>query len=96
MKKPKKTPKPKKPVTDTDRLDWLEKCAYGGGVIGDDNGRWAVPDSGFQNLSDAEGNLITDRAIDVQSTFVVEADEWKPTIREAIDAAMKSWERGGK
>lgn len=73
--------------TDTERIDWLEK-QEGSGVISDDYGRWAVPEGGFQNLNDDAGNFVTDRAIDIESTFVVSAEEWKPSIREAIDAAM--------
>jgi hypothetical protein len=75
-------------MNDTERLNWLEK-QDGAGVISDDNGRWAVPDSGFQNLQDDEGNFITDQAIDVESMFLIPAAFWKPSLREAIDDAVR-------
>lgn len=74
--------------TDTERLDWLEK-QDGYGVISDDNGRWAVPDSGTQNLADAEGHYACDTPIDISCEFFVPAEAWRPSIREAVDAAME-------
>ncbi len=74
-------------VTDKDRIDWLEDQAKHGacpGLINDDNGRWAVAFSGFQNA------VCGKEAQDVQSTFFVEAKQWRRTIRQAIDAAMKA------
>lgn len=67
--------------SDTDRLDWLEK-REGFGLISDDAGRWAVSGTGTQNVPDK------DVATDIATSFFVEKSEWKPTIREAIDAAM--------
>lgn len=75
-------------MTDKERIDWLEK-QDGSGVISDDNGRWAVPDSSFQNLTDSEGKFITDGPIDINVTFMVDASEWKCSIREAIDEAIR-------
>ena len=60
-------------VTDTERLDWLEKNDFKEGrLYGDDEGFWAF--------------LPWDS--DVTSP-PVEKRRWKPTIREAIDHAMK-------
>jgi hypothetical protein len=71
-----------KTYTDTDRLDWLQSTS-GAGLINDDFGRWAVSGSGIQNIPD-------DHTILSETTFFVEAADWKPTIREAIDAAMEA------
>ena len=67
--------------TDTDLLDWLDK-AEGWALISDDAGRWACVCSGWQNVPDL------DQPADMRSTFVVEATEWKPTVRSAIVSAM--------
>jgi hypothetical protein len=68
--------------TDTDRLNWLETEANGIGLVHDDNRHWAVSGTGMQNV------VTGDDPHDVQTTFFVEAREWRKTIREAIDAAM--------
>jgi len=68
-------------MTDKERLDWLEN-ACGMGLISDDAGRWAVSDGGMQNCPD------TKHPIDISSVFTIEADKWRPSIREAIDVAM--------
>lgn len=78
--------------TDTERLDWLEKQG-GYGVISDDNGRWAVPDTGTQNLADAAGRYVCDAPIDISSEFFVPAKGWRSSLREAIDAAMDAAEK---
>ena len=75
--------------TDKYRLDWLESITSKGacpGLIFDDNGHWAVAFTGFQNVPDG------DRQEDIQTTFFIEAERWKNSIREAIDYAM---EEGG-
>lgn len=69
-------------MNDTDRIDWLEK-QDGIGLISDDEGRWAVSTTGTQNLPDDP-----DIAFDFIGNFWVEAKDWRPTVREAIDAAM--------
>lgn len=69
-------------MTDTERLDWIEHelGIAGGALVNDDNGHWAIADSGFQNA------VSGDAPQDVQTTFVIEAHKWKNSIREAIDA----------
>lgn len=69
-------------MTDTERLDWLEK-QQGSGLISDDARHWAVSTSGMQNVPD-------DPPQDIVTNFVVEKDEWRPSIREAIDAAIEA------
>ena len=71
--------------TDTELLDGLAALvATGGcpGVINDDNGHWAVSGSGMQNV------VCGDEPQDVQTTFFVDAADWKGTIREAIEAYL--------
>jgi len=75
-------------MTDSERIDWLESQC-GSSLICDDNGRWAVAVSGWQNLQDGDGVFITERAIDIQTTFCIDADEWKDSIREAIDCCVE-------
>jgi hypothetical protein len=67
-------------MTDTERLDKLEKC-YGVALVNDDFGHWAVVVNGMQNVPD-------ETPADIQTTFFVEKHEWKNTIREAIDAYL--------
>jgi hypothetical protein len=71
-----------KRITDTERINWLEE-QEGWALVSDDAGRWAVTTSGIQNVPDS------DKAIDISTTFWIEADKWKDSIRDAIDAAME-------
>ena len=76
-----------KRVTDTDRINFFEKqCNKGScpALVNDDNGHWAVAESGFQNV------VVGKKGQDVHTTFFISAKEWKPTVRQAIDAWMKS------
>jgi len=57
-------------MTDSERIDWLESQC-GSSLICDDNGRWAVAVSGWQNLQDGDGVFITERAIDWQSGYIL-------------------------
>ena len=68
-------------MTDTDRLNWLEKQS-GIALINDDFGHWAVSSDGFQSVPDKT-------PADIETTFFVEKKQWKRNIRKAIDAAMK-------
>ncbi len=70
-------------MADTCRLDWLEK-QDGCGLISDDAGRWAMNKCGYQNY------LNPDKTISyAKSSVWVGAHEWKPSIRAAIDYAMR-------
>ena len=67
-------------MNDTDRLNWLEETdCYS--LICDDGGRWACVMEGMQNVPLEEKS-------DIWTSFVVKADEWKDSIREAIDSAI--------
>lgn len=68
--------------TDADRLDWLAQ-QDGHGLISDDQGRWAVSSMGMQNLPEDP-----DTPFDFVGNFFVEAKDWRPSIRAAIDAAF--------
>ena len=72
--------------SDTELLDWLQKIE-GIGLISDDAGRWAVSTGGIQNMPD------TMKAIDIASTFFVEAKDWRKTIRAAIETAIRNDEK---
>ncbi len=75
--------------TDTELLNDLEQLALNGdcpGIINDDNGHWAVTGDGMQNC------VAGDDPQDVQTTFFVEAKQWRNTIREAIDAYINESE----
>ena len=78
--------------SDSEMLDWLEKMGNGIGVLHDDHSRWACTGGGFQPLShvkeDGTEVFIMDEAILGRWTFFVDAEDWKPTLREAIADAM--------
>lgn len=73
--------------TDTERLDWLEKEAEGHALLSDDFGNWAVSMVGMQNIPDP----IPEKGKpgDIGMSHFVKAEEWSPSIRDAIDNAMK-------
>ena len=66
---------------DSRRLDAMQEM-YGSGVLSDDRGHWVVSDSGMQNVP------LEDGPQDIATTFFIEAEKWRPSIREAIDAAL--------
>ena len=68
-------------MNDTERLDWLESH-FGFGLISDDNGHWAVAGDGVQTCPDGP------EPQEIDTTFFVEADKWKDSVREAIDEAV--------
>jgi len=73
-------------TTDSELIDWLEN-EQGSALVSDDFGHWAVSNSGFQNVPD---NI--DIPNDIQTTFFIKAEEWKPSIREAIQAAKEKYD----
>ena len=71
-------------MTDTERLNWLEEQdCYS--LISDDGGHWACTQEGIQNVPMGEPS-------DIDTTFFIMADQWKNSIREAIDFAIKEEE----
>jgi len=66
---------------DKERIDWLEK-EQGSALVSDDAKHWAVVCDGFQNVP-------MNTPSDIQTTFFIKKKEWKKSIREAIDCAMK-------
>jgi hypothetical protein len=75
-------------MTDTERLDWLEKQADEGAspaIVNDDDGHWAVSFCGGQPCPRGDGQGYDE---DVEIGTFVDVNEWKPTIREAIDYAI--------
>lgn len=78
--------------SDSELLDGLEKLVNRGdcpGVINDDKGHWAVSGSGMQSIQPGPG------PDDCQTAFYIEAADWKPTIREAIEAYLDAYDQGG-
>lgn len=73
-------------MADTCRLDWLEK-QDGCGLISDNAGRWAVSKCGYQNCPNPDKAIY--HISYTKSSVWVEAHEWKPSIRAAIDYAMR-------
>lgn len=71
-------------MTDTERLDWLQKtdCMS---LISDDSGHWACTQDGFQTVPPE-----FPEAGDIHTTFFVAKGQWYNSIREAIDAAMRA------
>lgn len=76
-------------TNDTERLNWLDS-QDGVGLINDDNGHWAVSFAGFQNVPEG------DKPADIFTSFSIEARDWKPSVREAIDAAMMEYRNDEK
>lgn len=70
----------------TAALDLLGSDEYlGAGLISDDFGNWAVSGSGFQSITDRDGLTPTkEKPITLESSFLVEADEWSSSIHEAL------------
>lgn len=68
---------------DTRLLDWLEEHCGGAGLLSDDAGRWAVVHSGLQPM-------VSDEAITGEWSYLCEAEDWKPSVREAIAADMEA------
>lgn len=78
-------------MTDTERIDWLEKITHDGmcpGLIFDDNGHWAVAFDGMQTCA------AGDEGQDIDTTFIVLAAEWCNSPRKAIDKARNDLEEG--
>jgi hypothetical protein len=67
-------------MNDTDRLNWLEQN-QGAALVSDDDQHWAVVVNGFQDCP-------METPADISTTFWIKKDDWKPTVREAIDAAI--------
>ena len=68
-------------MTDTERLDWLKKQS-GVALVNDDFGHWEVTFDGCQNVP-------IKTPADIWTTFFIKKKDWKKSIRNAIDFAMK-------
>jgi hypothetical protein len=66
-------------MNDTELIKWLEEH-QGVALISDDFGNWAVSGSGFQSLPE-------NPPADVETHFFIAKNEWKPSVREAIEHA---------
>ena len=80
MSKPKNIPKIIRGYTDTDLICALEDAAKKGscpGLVNDDDGHWAVSESGTQNCPPKT-------PADIVTNFFVKKKEWKNSVREAL------------
>ena len=57
-------------------LEWLADNGYCPALVFDDNGLWAVTGAGSQGI-----NLPPQ---DMGMSYFVQADQWKPSIRDAV------------
>jgi hypothetical protein len=72
-----------KSITIESALDVLSIYGYCPALLNDDNGHWAVTFEGFQAVP--TGN----NPEDIETTFFVEAADWKDSIREALIHALE-------
>ena len=77
-------------MTDTELIDWLGK-RYGASLVSDDNGLWAVSLTGTASIEDIKepNRYITDGPINWEGVAWVEREQWKGSIREAIESAKE-------
>lgn len=64
------------------RLDWIQEN-YGCNLISDDGGKWALSTSGMQPVPEEGGFTET---VGIHS--IVGPEEWRESVRAAIDAAI--------
>ena len=64
-------------------LQTLSHHGYCPALLNDDNGHWAVTFDGFQAVPNG------DDPDDIETTFFVEAADWKDSIREALIHALE-------
>jgi len=57
----------------------FEEDGIGCALVSDDADNWAVVSDGMQNVPD-------DPPQDIHATFFISEAEWKPSIREALEA----------
>lgn len=67
-------------LTDKDRIDYLQR-AVGACLASDDQGFWAVSTSGMNSVS-------SNPPADWSATLFVEKEQWKKSVRAAIDRAI--------
>jgi hypothetical protein len=68
-------------MNDKQRIDWLEK-QQGSALVSDDVKHWAVVTEGVQSCPFKTPS-------DISTSFFIKKKEWKKSIREAIDFAIK-------
>lgn len=67
-------------ITDTDRINWLERNSQSGfGLINDDAGHFAIVFDGVQSVS------FDTKLCDMTSSFFINKKEFFKTARKAID-----------
>lgn len=72
-------------ITDTERLNWIQHhiCIN---LVNDDDGNYAMTSGGFQPVPQGGGKGFNET---VTISHIIDPEQWKSTVREAIDYAMK-------
>jgi hypothetical protein len=65
------------------RLEQLADQGYCPNLLNDDNGHWALVFDGFQQVPEGK------EPQDIETSFFVIKEFWKPTIQEAIEYSLK-------
>jgi hypothetical protein len=63
-------------------LDWLEN-SQGFALVSDDNIHWACVSAGMQAVP------VSDGPQDITTIFFIEKEEWRSSVREAIEFAAR-------
>jgi len=57
-------------------------------ILYDDNGHFAIIDEGFQTV------CLDDKPSDIDTSFLIPKEDWKPTLREALNHYLHSFNTG--
>ena len=77
-------------LTMTNWLDEITHEGYAPCLVFDDDGHWAVSFSAFQPVPGGDGEGFSEQVI---ISIIVEKDEWKNSIEEAIEYAKNKMAR---
>jgi len=69
-----------------EELNKLADNGYCPALLFDDDGRWALSFTGTQPVN------FESKPMSMYTTFFVETDDWKDTIEEAVEHAIKKFE----
>lgn len=79
-------------MTDKQRLDFLELNRWRGPcILNDNNDHWAIVMCFYQKTNNVKITKVTDRehAAETEMEFYVPEQEWKNSLREAIDSYIQ-------
>lgn len=69
-----------------EELNKLADSGYCPALLFDDDGRWALSFTGTQPVN------FESKPMSMYTTFFVESNDWKDTIEEAVEYAIKKFE----